>query len=112
MRIEYFAEADTLYISLADRSSAESQEIAAAVVADFDAQGRLVGIEIDPVKDLADLSHLETRGLPLNNLMLTDAEHATGRCRAGDVGRRGPGLPRRPRAGCLAERRCRDHPYP
>lgn len=68
MHIEYFPETDTLYISLAGKTSAESQEIAPHVVADFDEEGRLVGIEIDPVKDLVDLSHLEAKGLPFTNL--------------------------------------------
>lgn len=77
MQIEYFPETDTLYISLAGRTSAESQEIAPNVVADFDAEGRLVGIEIDPVKGLADLSHLETKGLPLTNLLLNNELAAT-----------------------------------
>lgn len=70
MRIEYFPDTDTLYISLAGKTSTESQEIAPNVVAGFDEEGRLVGIEIDPVKDLVDLSHLEAKGLPFTNLQL------------------------------------------
>lgn len=70
MDIEYFPDTDTLYIRLAERTSAESQEIAPNVVADFDEEGRLIGIEIDPVKGLVDLSHLEAKGLPFTNLHL------------------------------------------
>lgn len=78
MHIEYFSETDTLYISLVNTPSVESQEIAPNVVADFDEKGRLVGIEVDPVKDLVDLSCLEARGLPFINLQLS-REVATAR---------------------------------
>ena len=40
-------EADSLYIDLADRPSADSREVAPGVVLDFDENGHLVGIDID-----------------------------------------------------------------
>jgi len=46
MKLNYYAETDSLYIDLSERASAESQEISEGVVLDYDADGRLVGIDI------------------------------------------------------------------
>ncbi len=47
MKLHYYRETDSLYIDLADRPSAESRQVALGVVLDFDADGVLVGIDID-----------------------------------------------------------------
>jgi uncharacterized protein YuzE len=65
MRFHYYADTDTLYISLAERPGADSQEVAPGVVLDFDAAGRLVGMEIDHASEIADLSHLEAQAVPV-----------------------------------------------
>lgn len=64
MKLQYFAETDSLYIDLAERPSVESREIAPGVVLDFDADGKLVGIDIDQASKVANLSHLESVDLP------------------------------------------------
>jgi uncharacterized protein YuzE len=46
MKMSYDPEADAAYISLADHPVAESEEVARSVVLDFDAEGRLLGIEV------------------------------------------------------------------
>jgi uncharacterized protein YuzE len=65
MKLSYYRETDSLYIDLADRPSAESQQVAPGVVLDFDASGVLVGIDIDDASRKLDLSRVETIALPL-----------------------------------------------
>jgi len=45
VRLHYYPETDSLYIGLSERHSADSREVASGVVLDFDAEGRLVGID-------------------------------------------------------------------
>ena len=47
MRIEYFPETDSLYIELTARPGADAREIDDGIVIDVDADGHLVGIDID-----------------------------------------------------------------
>ena len=49
MKISYHAEMESMFIHLADRPSAECVEIRDGVVLDYDADGMLVGIDIDKV---------------------------------------------------------------
>jgi len=65
MRVHYDAETDSLYISLSEHVSADSREVAPGVVLDFDADGRLVGIDIDRASQVVDLSRVETQALPV-----------------------------------------------
>ena len=63
MKIQYFQDTDTLSIRLNDKPSLESEEIAPDVVVDFDAEGGVVGIEIDLASSKVDLKSLELKGL-------------------------------------------------
>jgi uncharacterized protein YuzE len=65
MKLHYYQETDSLYIDLVDRPSAESRNVAPGVVLDFDANGVLVGIDIDHASQKLDLSRVETIALPL-----------------------------------------------
>ena len=47
MKLNYYPETDSLYIDLSEKSSVESREISEGVVLDYDADGTLVGIDID-----------------------------------------------------------------
>lgn len=71
MKFHYYPETDSLYIELSGAASADSREVAPNVVLDFDAQGDLVGIDIDHASLVVDLSSLEARGLPIADLSLT-----------------------------------------
>jgi len=46
MKTIYDAESDALYVRFADASVFESEEVADGVVLDFDADGRIVAIEL------------------------------------------------------------------
>ncbi len=59
MKVQYYPETDSLYIDLSQKISADSQEVAPGVVLDFDAEGHLVGIDIDHASQFVDLSQLE-----------------------------------------------------
>ncbi|CCQ50447.1 MULTISPECIES: DUF2283 domain-containing protein [Crocosphaera] len=65
MKFNYYPETDSLYISLSDKSSVDSQEIAPNIVLDFDEEGKLVGIDIDQASLTVDLTRLEAQSLPI-----------------------------------------------
>ena len=64
MKLHYDRETDSLYIDLNARPSVGSREIQDGVVADFDAKGQIVGIDIQHASQILDLSTLETESLP------------------------------------------------
>ncbi len=64
MKLQYYPETDSLYIDLSSRPSAESREVSAGVVLDYDAEGILVGIDIDNASSKLDLSELTVQRLP------------------------------------------------
>ena len=64
MKLHYDAATDSLYIDLADRPSVESDEVADGVVLDFDADGHLVGIDIDHASQRVNLHQLVLDRLP------------------------------------------------
>ncbi len=64
MRLNYYPETDSLYIDLSERVSAESWEISEGVVLDYDAEGRLVGIDIDHASEKVELKKLTLNQLP------------------------------------------------
>jgi len=64
MKLNYHPETDSLYIDLAERPSVESREISAGVVLDYDADGNLVGIDIDNASRKVELKRLVLSKLP------------------------------------------------
>ncbi|BCV20634.1 hypothetical protein hamaS1_07030 [Moorella sp. Hama-1] len=83
MKFHYYQDTDTLYIDLAEKESADSVEVAPGVILDFDAEGNLVGIDIDHASALIDLSRLETNGLPLGRIKLIGPDSDLGQAQAG-----------------------------
>jgi len=65
MKLNYYPETDSLYIDLASRPSAESQEVSAGVVLDYDADGNLVGIDIDHASRKLNLREVVTSQIPV-----------------------------------------------
>jgi len=64
MKLRYYPETDSLYIDLADRSSVESKEVSEGVVLDYDADGNLVGIDIDNASKKLELNELVLSKFP------------------------------------------------
>ena len=70
MKFHYYPETDSLYIDLSEKVSVDSHEVAPGVVLDFDAEGRLTGIDIDHASQIINLSRLEAEALPITTLMI------------------------------------------
>jgi uncharacterized protein YuzE len=64
MKLNYYAETDSLYIDLSEQPSAETREVSEGVVLDYDAQGNLVGIDIDDASKKVELEQLVLNKLP------------------------------------------------
>jgi uncharacterized protein YuzE len=64
MKLHYYPDTDSLYIELKDAPGAETREIGAGVLADFDLDGNVVGFDIDGASGRLDLSRIETVALP------------------------------------------------
>ena len=64
MKLNYYPETDSLYIDLSERASVESREISEGVVLDYDADGNLVGIDIDNAGTKVDIRKLTVSKLP------------------------------------------------
>ncbi|MCP9465696.1 MAG: DUF2283 domain-containing protein [Nitrospira sp.] len=65
MKLNYYPDTDSLYIDLSERPSVESREIADGIVLDYDADGHLVGIDIDNASHKVELKQLTLSKLPL-----------------------------------------------
>jgi uncharacterized protein YuzE len=64
MKLQYYPETDSLYIDLSSKPSVDSREIVSGLVADFDAEGNIVGLDIDHASQKLDLKTLEAVSLP------------------------------------------------
>jgi len=64
MKVKYYKETDSLYIDLSDNASMESTEISEGIVLDYDASGKLVGIDIDNASTKVALEKLIISSLP------------------------------------------------
>jgi uncharacterized protein YuzE len=65
VKLDYYPDTDSLYIDLSSRPSVESQEVSEGVILDYDADGNLVGIDIDHASRKLDLSELVTNRIPV-----------------------------------------------
>ncbi len=66
MKLHYYPETDSLYIELTSAPGAEAREIVEGLVVDFDANGNVVGLDIDHASRKLDLSRIETIALPVS----------------------------------------------
>ncbi|TVR67033.1 MAG: DUF2283 domain-containing protein [Candidatus Competibacteraceae bacterium] len=55
MKLEFDARADAVYLELTDVEVEESKEIQPGIIIDYDAEGRIVGIEVLYVSKRAEL---------------------------------------------------------
>jgi uncharacterized protein YuzE len=66
VKIEFSKDADAIYISLHEEDVARSREIEDGVVADFNADGRLIGIEVLDVSkryETSDISSIQIENI-------------------------------------------------
>ena len=64
MKLNYHPETDSLYIDLSEKTSVETREISEGVLLDYDADGHLVGIDIDNASNKVELKDLILSKLP------------------------------------------------
>jgi uncharacterized protein YuzE len=64
MKLHYYPETDSRYIELTNAPGAEAREIVEGLVVDFDANGNVVGLDIDHASRKLDLSKVEIVALP------------------------------------------------
>lgn len=64
MKLEFFADTDSLSITFPDQPSVDSKERSADVVIDYDTAGRVVGIDIDSARHKVDLKRVVLNRLP------------------------------------------------
>ena len=64
MKLNYYADTDSLYIDLSEQPSAESREISDGVVLDYDSAGNLVGIDIDNASTKVELHRFVVSKIP------------------------------------------------
>lgn len=64
MKLHYYPETDSLYIELKNAPGTETREIVEGLVVDLDANGDVVGFDIDHASTKLDLSRIETIALP------------------------------------------------
>ena len=64
MKLHYYPETDSLYIELNSAPGIEAREIVDGLIVDLDANGDVVGFDIDHASRKLDLSKIETIALP------------------------------------------------
>ncbi len=65
MKLHYYPETDSLYIELKPEPGVRTREVASGLNVDLDANGEVVGFDIDFASKRSDLSTLETIALPV-----------------------------------------------
>lgn len=64
MKLNHYAETDSLYIDLIDAPSADSEEVRPSIVLDFNTTGQFVGIDVQNVSQHTNLTQLDIAYLP------------------------------------------------
>ena len=65
MKLNYDPETDSLYIDFSSKAGTEAREIADGVIADFDDDGNLVGLDIEDASKKLDLGSVDVDALPI-----------------------------------------------
>ena len=68
MKLHYYPETDSLYMEFKAKPGAETIEVTEGLNVDIDADGEVVGVDIDQASHRMDLSTLETEALPLHSI--------------------------------------------
>jgi uncharacterized protein YuzE len=64
MKLHYYPETDSLYIELKSAPGTETREIVEGLNVNLDANGDVIGLDIDHASGKLDLSKIETVALP------------------------------------------------
>jgi uncharacterized protein YuzE len=64
MKLHYYPETGSLYIELKSSPGVETREVVEGLIVDLDANGNVVGFDIDHASRKLDLSKIETIALP------------------------------------------------
>ena len=70
MKISYYSETDSMYIDLSGKESIETKEISEGVVIDYDAEGNVVGIDIDNASKKLNFDELVLSKLPIQEQVI------------------------------------------
>jgi uncharacterized protein YuzE len=63
MKVQYFAETDTLYIEFRDRDIAETRDLDENTVLDLDASGNVCAITVEHASERTDVDRLTVEGM-------------------------------------------------
>jgi uncharacterized protein YuzE len=64
MKIQYFEDTDTLYITFSQKIPTETKELDENTLLDFDKVGQLCGITIEHAKERVDIPELKYEKIP------------------------------------------------
>jgi uncharacterized protein YuzE len=62
MQFDYDKETDSLYITLLSGGSVESEEISEDIILDYNADGKVVGIDLQHASKHTDMAGIQVRG--------------------------------------------------
>lgn len=68
MKLHYYPETDSLYVEFKAKPGTETIEVTVGLNVDIDADGEVVGFDIDHASRRLDLHTLETEALPLHTI--------------------------------------------
>ena len=71
MKLNYYPDTESLYIDLSEHPGVESSEASEVIVLDYDAEGHLVGVDIDNTSRKVELTQLTLSKLPLTVQTIT-----------------------------------------
>jgi uncharacterized protein YuzE len=63
MKVQYFADTDTLYIAFRERGIAQSKDLDENTVLDLDAKGNVCAITFEHASERTDVHHLTVEGI-------------------------------------------------
>ena len=67
MKLRYYPDTDSLYVELKAGPGAETREVSEGLNVDLDANGEVVGFDIDRASKRLDLATMETEALPVRS---------------------------------------------
>ena len=71
MKLNYYPETDSLYIDLSSKPSKESAEVSEGIVIDYDADGRIAGIDVDNASHKMDPKEIILSKMPAQHQSIT-----------------------------------------